>query len=277
MRIPKLAVSTPFNHAITYIPKLDLYLDSTSQFTPMGTLPDGDTGKPTLLTASGAIGQTPHTWWQKDYSHVKVKMMLQKDGSVVGRSTWTSGGVEEVGIRANQFSYKNRDPQELSTKLLTRSQESGWGEFLKNDPQDLAQPMKVDSVFELDPLVNVPGPSAMTIPHGLVPGNLRRMASYKPPPNRRFPVVCGSRAFTETISLTFPEGITVERVPPDVQSKNGPYYYDSRYRLVGQELQVERVYSSRRQTSICNGTDDKHWNAFRSVLQRDLRGQVFFK
>ena len=117
----------------------------------------------------------------------------------------------------------------------------------------------------------------MTIPHGLVPVNLRRMASYKPPPNRRFPVVCGSRSFTESISLTFPDSVQVERVPPDVRSKNGPYYYAASYKLVGQELQVERAYSSRRKTGTCNSTDDKNWNTFRSVLQRDLRGQVFFK
>jgi hypothetical protein len=277
MRIPKLAVSTPFNHAISYIPKLDLYLDSTSQFTPMGTLPDGDTGKPTLLTASATIGNTPHTWWQKDHSHIQVKMVLQKDGSVLGKSTWTSAGVEEVGIRSNQFAYKNRDTQELTTKLLARSQETGWGKFLKNDPMDLDQPLKVESVFELEALVNVPGPSAMTVPHGLVPGNLRRMASYKTPPNRRFPVVCGSRAFTESISLTFPEGSQIERVPANVQYNSGPYHYAASYKLVGQELLVKRAYSSRRKTGICNSSDDKNWNAFRSVLQRDLRGQVFFK
>ena len=59
MRIPKLAVSTPFNHVITYIPKFDLYLDSTSQFTPMGSLPDGDTDKHTLLTATGTMATPP--------------------------------------------------------------------------------------------------------------------------------------------------------------------------------------------------------------------------
>ena len=103
------------------------------------------------------------------------------------------------------------------------------------------------------------------------------MASYKPPTVRRFPVLCGSRELSESISLTFPDGVLVERVPPDVQSKNGPYYYAASYKLVGQELQVERTYSSRRKTGVCNSTDDKNWNAFRAVLQRDLRGQVFFK
>lgn len=117
----------------------------------------------------------------------------------------------------------------------------------------------------------------MTIPHGLVPGNLRRMASYKPLPNRRFPAICGSRSFTESISLTFPNGVLLERTPPDVNSKNGPYYCAARYKQVGQDLQVERSYSSRRKTGVCNSTDDKNWNAFRAVLQRDLRGQVFFK
>jgi len=229
------------------------------------------------LTATGTMGHTPSTWWQKDYSHVKVRMLLQKDGSVLGQSTWTSGGVEEVSTRGSQFNYKNRDQQELATKLLARSQETGWGEFLKNDPLDLDTPLKVESVFGLDTLVNLPGPSAMTIPYGLVPGKLRWMAAYKPPPNRRFPAVCGSRSFTESIRLTFPDGVLLERTPPNVRTKNGPYYYAAIYKQVGQELQVERSYSSRRKTSACTIENDKNWNAFRSVLQRDLREQIFIK
>jgi hypothetical protein len=58
---------------------------------------------------------------------------------------------------------------------------------------------------------------------------------------------------------------------------SGPYHYAASYKLFGQELLVERAYSSRRKTGICNSSDDKNWNAFRAVLQRDLRGQVFFK
>jgi transglutaminase-like putative cysteine protease len=39
MRLPELTLLTPFNHVITYVPSLGLYLDSTARFAPLGTLP----------------------------------------------------------------------------------------------------------------------------------------------------------------------------------------------------------------------------------------------
>ena len=277
LRIPKLAIATPFNHAITYIPKLDLYLDSTSRFTPMGSLPMGDMDKPTLLVASGVIGKTPMTSWQKDYRHTKVDMKLLKDGSVVGISTWVTRGVEEIATRSSQFNYKNREQQEIVSTILGQWQETGSGEFLENDPTDLDMPWKIVTRFKLDPVVNLPGLSAMPIPFGLVSGTLKRMASYKPADIRRFPALCYSRGFNDSITLTFPATVMIERIPPNVKSRNGDYLYEAKYRLAGQRLKVNRTYISKRKTHLCSGDDDKYWNTFTQVLRRDLREQVFVK
>jgi transglutaminase-like putative cysteine protease len=275
LRIPKLAIATPFNHAITYIPKLDLYLDSTSRFTPMGSLPMGDMDKPTLLTASGVIGKTPMTSWLKDYRHTKVKMTLQKDGSVVGTSTWVTRGVEEIATRSSQFNYKNREQQEIVSTILGQWQETGSGEFLENDPTNLDMPWSIATRFKLDPVVNIPGASAMPIPFGLVSGTLKRMASYKPADIRRFPALCYSRGFKDSITLTFPPVVKVDRIPPNVKSRNGDYFYSATYQLNGQRLKVNRTYAAKRGTHLCSGDDDKYWNAFTQDLRRDLREQVF--
>jgi len=275
--IPKLAISMPFNHAITYIPKLDLYLDSTSRFAPMGTLPDSDTAKPTLLTASGTIGHTPMNSWKKDFNHTAVKMALQKNGSIKGTSTWITRGVPEISARAYQFSYKDRDALEISNAILARVQETGRGEFMKNEPMDRDAPWTVEAAFTLDPVVNVPGPSAMTIPFGMMTDQFRRMASYVPPANRRFPAICNSLEFKHSVTLTFPKGMRVLRIPRNVKSVNGAYHYSARYQLVGQKLELERAYASKRRSPSCDASDDLHWNNFRAVLQRDLRGQVFIQ
>lgn len=275
LRIPKLAISTPFNHVITYIPKLDLYLDSTSRFTPMGNLPLGDMDKPTLLSASGIIGKTPMTSWLKDYRHTKVKMKMQKDGSIVGTSTWVARGTEEIATRSSQFNYKNREQQEVVRKILAQWQETGSGEFLKNDPTNLDIPWEVESRFKLDPVVNVPGPSAMPIPIGLVSSTLKRFASYKSTDIQRFPSLCYSRGYKDSITLTFPAGVKIERIPPNIKSRSGSYFYSATYRLDGQRLQVNRTYNSKRSTHLCSGDDDKYWNAFTQDIRRDLREQVF--
>ena len=276
-RLPKLPISTPFNHVITYVPSLNLYLDSTAQFAPMGTLPDEEMAKPVLLTATGTFGMTPGNAPLRDYSFTETRMTLQSDGSVTGKSKMRMGGQLEVSSRMNQFKYQNQDQRQLISRLLARFQESGSGEIGKLAPMDLDTPWEVSSTFALDPQVNVPGPSAMTIPYGLSPGNLKAMSNYTPPKARRYPLACSSVRHTESTILTFPPNLKIERIPQGTHSKNGAFEYESRYTLKGQELKVQRVFTSRRSTPVCGAQDDKDWLAYRRVLQRDLRAQVFFR
>lgn len=48
-RLPQLPDASLFDHVITYIPALDLYIDSTEPDTPFGALPDKDGDSPVLL------------------------------------------------------------------------------------------------------------------------------------------------------------------------------------------------------------------------------------
>jgi hypothetical protein len=103
------------------------------------------------------------------------------------------------------------------------------------------------------------------------------MSNYTPPLARRFPLSCSSVSHTESTTLTFPPNLKIERIPQGTRSKNGAFEYESRYTLKGQELKVLRVYTSRRDSPVCGAKDDKDWLAYRRVLQRDLRAQVFFR
>jgi Domain of Unknown Function with PDB structure (DUF3857)/Transglutaminase-like superfamily len=276
-RLPKLPIATPFNHVITYVPSLNLYLDSTTQLAPMGTLPDDDMAKPVLLTAYGTLGKTPGNSPERDFTHTEIRMVLQNDGALVGTSKARMGGHLEVSSRMAQFNNQNKDQRHLVSELLARFQESGSGEVAKSAPEDLDRPWEVSTTFALDPQVNVPGPSAMTIPYGLVPGHLKAMSNYTPPKARRYPLACSSVRHTESTTLTFPPNLKIERIPQGTHSKSGAFEYESRYTLKGQELKVQRVFTSRRANPVCDAQDDKDWLDYRRVLQRDLRAQVFFR
>jgi hypothetical protein len=243
----------------------------------MGTLPDGDMAKPTLLTASGTIGKTPMNSWKNDYTRSHVQMRMRKDGSFVGKSISVMGGVEEIASRGSQFANQNKDQTPWINRLLARNQETGTGRILPTEPTNLDTSWAVESEFQLDPLVNVPGPSAMTIPYGLAPGKLHSMASYKAIETRRFPQACSSLEFRETTTLRFPPHLKITRIPSNVKVSVGNYHYRSRYVLKGHTLLVERLHWSERQDPFCEPTVNRDWNRFREVLQRDLRGQVFFK
>jgi transglutaminase-like putative cysteine protease len=272
-----LPLTSPFNHVITYLPKYKLFLDSTDDFSPFGLLDDDVMDKPVLLTATGEVSRTPKSNPDKDYAVVNSKLKLQSDGSVQGTSTAEMHGFIESGSRATQFGYENRDQEEIINSLLERFQERGEGSFKAPNPKNLDIPWQVVSKFELKPVVNVPGPSAMTVPVGIAPGYLREISSSTVPKARKFPASCRSVRYTEYTELEFPRQLKVQRVPKSVNFKSGALHYQAFYSLQGRTLTIKRQYISNRPSSICDASDDKNWNAISEVMQHDMRNQIFFR
>jgi hypothetical protein len=117
----------------------------------------------------------------------------------------------------------------------------------------------------------------MTIPAGLTPGFIRSRAKYRPPAKRNFPFACRSIRESETIEIEIPPGVRVTGVPSGVRYSAGPIRYQSEYRLRGRVLTATRDFLARRPNSVCDANDDRNWNEFLRVLQRDLRSQVFLR
>ena len=275
--LPQLPTPGIFDHVITYVPSLNLFLDSTSRFAPVGTLPNGDLDKPVVIAATGALGRTPMTHPSKDRTESRIQMKLTRNGSIEGKSQAKMWGAFEVASRHSQFNYQNKDQANVVNGLLSRFQETGWGEIEKTDPTNFDKAWQVNSVFELDPVVNVPGPSALAIPVGLAPGRMKYLADIVLPKDRKFPTYCVSTQHEEWIELAFPKDMKVTRVPKGVSFANGPLKYQSTYELKGQLLKIKRKYVSERKQSICGAENDKWFSEFTQALRRDLRQQVFFE
>ena len=275
MRLPELSLFSPFNHVITYVPSLGLFLDSTARFAPMGTLPAEVMDKPVLLTANGQVARTPRSSSESDFTHTRVWLQVMATGAVSGVTLAVMGGAEEVDSRSAQFDNVGKDSEHLARYYLERFGETGTGEIFVGDPLDLGKPWKVESKFELDPVVNIPGPSAMAIPVGLAPGRLRGMVTSRPNSERRFASVCSSARHREEVDIQLPPTVQIERVPADVSFIRGPLRYSAIYRRVGNMVQISREMVAERASHICDARDDQDWAALLRVLQRDLRGQVF--
>ena len=275
-KLPKLPSPMIFDHVITYVPSLKLFLDSTAQFAPMGVLPDEDLKKSVVIAATGEILKTKTPSPETDYTISKSKMDLLPDGGIMGINVSTMRGYQEIDSRAVQFTNLNKDQPRVVNRLLARFQETGFGKIEVSDPNDLDHSWQVKSVFGLDPIVNVPGPSAMTIPVGVSPGKLKGMSTYKPPSVRRFPVVCTSGKYIEMVELKFLKDMKIERIPVNSSFKQGALIYKSNYELKGQVLFAYRELVTARGDRVCDSKDDADWVAFTAVLNRDLRQQVFF-
>jgi transglutaminase-like putative cysteine protease len=275
-KLPKLPTVTPFNHVITYVPEFDLYLDSTAQFAPMGVLPREDSAKPVILTSTGEIRYTPSTSPLKDWSETKVVMKLMSDGRIQGFSNIKTRGYYEVDSRMTRFYENGRDQERLVAKYLSRFMESGKGEIANQNALDLDSKWKDEAFFELNPVVNIPGPSAMAIPVGIAPGYLKMMTKAQAPKSRRFQAYCFSSKHVEDVELEFPDEVQITRIPKDVSFDNGLIRYSARYELVNKTLKVQRTYQAKSNSPICGAHEDVLWQQFHEVLTRDMRSQVFF-
>jgi hypothetical protein len=274
--LPKLA-GTHFDHVITYVPSLDVFLDSTAQFVEFGTLPPSEQGKPTLLTQNGDTWMTPYSSSKRDYTITHTKLKLMPDGKIVGTTKYQPHGAYTYSSRSAQFSYEDRDSQSVVDGLLAKFQESGTGELNHPDPTDLAIRWVVESKFELDPVINLPGKSAFAVPSGLSPGYIRLIAKDRPFLNRRYPYVCGSDRHIEHIELALPNNVRVTQVPGGITADIGAQYYKSTYKLAGTTLKVTREFTEEIHKDVCmpSRNDTTERLIMIDAIKSDLRSQIF--
>jgi transglutaminase-like putative cysteine protease len=274
-----IPVTFPLNHVILYLPKMDLYLDPTAQFVSFGQLPDILLDKPVVLTALNRIGRTPKMIAGDHRTVSKMQVDVLADGRLRGVSNTTFDGSSEADARGRHFDREGRSPERTVRSLLGRFNEIGFGVIADSDAVDITRPFTLNARFELDPQVNLPGPSAMMVPVALSPGRIASMAHTKPIAKRRFPTGCGSEEIVEEVELRFADSINVTRIPSGVNFESGSIRYKSVYEMRGTGKQkflfVQRRLSLQYGSATCSEQDSKEWHDFHPLLYRDVRAQIF--
>ena len=117
----------------------------------------------------------------------------------------------------------------------------------------------------------------MKIPVGVTQGELTSLGRSKPKDNGKFPIACYSNTMQESYSLTFPTSTHITRIPTDVNYEDAGISYQATYRLNGNKVEVFRRYQSENPNHVCGAERSARKLAFFKVLQRDLKGQVFYE
>ena len=275
--LAKVGTIGPPNHVITYVPTLGIYVDSTDQFSPYGTLSFEVMDKPTVLTALGRLGRTPSTKADQNVVRTSIEMKIRQDGTIEGHSAATMTGILESGSRANRFYAQSTAEDQVVKKLLNRFNETGSGSFEYGDPSALDEPFPVNATFRLDPVTNFPGPGALMTPVGLSPGGIATFGVNKPLEHRQWQYPCMSRILEDRYQIEFPESVTLGQMPKGVTYALGAIHYRSSYELSGHSVVVHREFEVQHPSDVCTPQDNQAWREFHTVLQRDLRSQVFYR
>lgn len=267
----------PLNHVITYVPSLDLYLDSTAQFAPYGTLPVSVLDKPVVLTALGKLGHTPAMRAADNTVFTKVKMTVFPDGHAEGETVASMTGTLQIDSRSSRFQSQSEAPEITVRDLLFRFNEIGEGKMTYTPPLALDETYQVNSSFSLEPLAAMPGTGAFSIPVGLAPGRIASMASFQQHKKRQFNYVCDSHIDEDEYILHLPTNIQVMHIPKDVALIDPAVSYTAQYQLEGSQLTVKRRLAIQRDGRVCTPADHEKWKETIKLIRLDLRSQVFFQ
>ncbi len=274
--LPKYPVISPHNHAISYIPQFDMYLDSTSKSTPFGSIPFGVRDKPVVLAALKKVSRTPTMVASENIVTSNIKMQVQDDGYIYGTSHTKVTGPTEAGYRANQKPNIGREKQVIVKEILDTFGETGVGELYTTDPYNFDIPYEENSTFTLDPISNIPGPGAMKIPVGVSQGRIYIMSKQKPLEKRNFDYVCGSRTYVENYEITFPENIKITSIPKGISySKNGMSYL-AEYKKNKETVYVKREMILDSPSMTCSADKERMKKEYFEILQKDFRSQIIY-
>lgn len=275
--LPKLAGVDAFNHAITYVPSLDLYLDSTARFAPFGVLPSEELNKRVVLTGLNKMGETPPMKAQEHSIQTAITLKVMQDGRIQGRSRTRAAGDKEIELRTRRF-YEQTSPQErLVNSILGGSNLSGAGEIHSSDPADLDLPLEINASYTLDPVSNFPGPAAMPIPAGVAFGVLNARMQRKPKDKTHFPVICNSESYRNDYEIEFPATVKIRHIPENVSYSDGVIQYTASYMLNGNKLGISRNLVSQHPSMVCDASENERAKKFFPVFQRDMRAQVIYE
>jgi transglutaminase-like putative cysteine protease len=272
--LPPQPTPFAFNHVIVHVPALNLYLDPTHSYTRAGTLPPYLMGKPVLLVREGRVARIPHMNPAIDHSRSQLTAGMIASGAILGHARAQMRGALEVNSRTLVARALEDDGESTFVeRLLARQFEPGSGS-IHASPDELEHEWVIETTFELEPQLNLPGPGALRIPLALAPGRILALTRRHGYANRQQPFVCESARHEEVVTLDFPEGTTIAALPPAVDFQKAGITYRSRYELKGRTLTATRTYVAKWPGPICEPKDDLVWLEFRPVLVKDLRGQV---
>ncbi len=199
-----------FNHLITYVPELHLYLDSTARYAPFGVLPFSDAGKPVVHIADGQSGHTPAVAPATAWIHSAETVTVAGDGSADGETHVTAAGAPAVELRALIDQVRASGDADYFRQIMGPGVD---GTLDGGNVGDLAPTYSYSARYHVADALNIPGPAS--IPYHIVykPFAFTTLIVGDLPPSRSQPYVCVSMEAEEDLTIHLPAGLHVIAMP----------------------------------------------------------------
>lgn len=274
--LPETAGLSALDHVITYVPSLDLFLDSTAPYAPFGVLPAGEYDKPVVLAdpVDARLARTPPMSGAGMVLTTTTKANLSEDGEVTGHTTTTADGPQGIALRSMAAWFEGRGATYAATAQLQQLGTPGKGHYAFETPENAPDRYQVEGWFTLDDKVPENGTVPFAIPGGLAvfgrPGRLLLGTGLTEDGVH----VCFPGRETEQIVLDLPHNMRPSTLPTDIDLEEGAAHYTARYAFKGGTLTTTREFTLVTDHQRCNTTEFEAMRAVLNAARRDLRVRI---
>lgn len=274
--LPAAAGLGALNHVITYVPSLDLYLDSTAPYAPFGLLPIAEYDKPVVLAdpADARLARTPAVPAAPLDLRTTTEARIGDDAVVSGTTTTEASGPQGIALRAMAAWIEGRGLAGAASVQLRQLGTPGTGGFSFTPPERDAPAYQVHARFTLTDALLDGGDAPFPLPGGLGvferPGRLLLGTAVTEEGGH----VCFPGREVEEVALQLPQGAELRALPKDVLAEAGGARYESRYRIADGVLRARREFTVVAARVYCGRAAFTAMGTVLAAARRDQRVQV---
>ncbi|MGH8550612.1 MAG: DUF3857 domain-containing protein [Methylococcales bacterium] len=285
--LPKIPVVSMVNHVMNYIPSLSLYVDATSESTPFGLLPDGESGKPILLVDGHLDGiKTPVQSDIDEKSTVQANIKIGEDGSAKGNIVWTNKGRSGLisNMPKNIEKYKawisdKEKAEEYSKETIKRiGFDDGKVSLNYETAPERPDVARAEVVFDVKGFINTGSLGAFNVgpifSASSIYSSIRSTKSNDAPSSA---FTCYGAHVEETYTYELPANLKILAVPDNFSVSNALVSFQASYALKGNLLTVLRKFDDVSQGPVCEPNVYKSYKEIAEKAMPNLKSQIVYK
>ncbi|ALP62635.1 DUF3857 domain-containing transglutaminase family protein [Paraburkholderia caribensis] len=266
--------ASAINHAITWIPSLRVYADTTAGGIGFGYLPPGAMDRPVLLVDDGVLARTPAT--QERGRSARLEIDIERTGAAA-----FTYRVEDVGVSAelerNVFRRATRQRWQLIA--ADRLRQTGLHGIARMQPGDVRPTVGPFTTFmqgSLEHFTWPDGTTALPALTSLSGGIATQVQAWLAEPERTQPWVCIGGDFDEIAQIGLPDSVRVTDMPQDVVVRDRFFEYESRYVFdsATRVVQISRRLRARFGHQVCGADEFAMVRGSLVKIERDALAQI---
>ncbi|WP_137172295.1 DUF3857 and transglutaminase domain-containing protein [Massilia sp. HP4] len=271
-RLPDVPTLGVLNHAIVYIPSLQLYLDPTAESVAGGFLPASLLGKPAVLARSGEFAMIP--FFQQARSHTFTQFDIQPDGSSRFKVTRTSSGAQAEPYRRVVRATPTAERDRFVERMLQGLGQQGGGVLEPGDTEGAADDYTLSFRGASSGFTQLPGPAGLATTYNFWGGLGDAVFAFTQEPERRQEFVCPAIDAEDELRFHLPKRSQVLALPRAIKVDDINFAYRSQYQRRGALVTVRRQLKFRHTAATCSPDDYRRMRPALERMLRDLRSQV---